>query len=131
MVSRYRVFHLKEKPMKVSIKRPVEHLRYSSNHYVVEEAVIEVNERITVRVSKTDIGIWVDGAKAVQFLPQSTLDPHYYDAEPDKPEKRPTKKRVPPDPNGAKKRMELDPISEFWNAIYENFRNIIKNFWRD
>lgn len=117
--------------MKVSIKRPVEHPNYSSNHYSVEEVIVEVHERIKVSVSKTDIGIWVDGAKAVQFLPQSTLDPHYYDTEPDKPEKRPTKKRVPPDPEGAKKRMALDPISEFWNAIYENFRNIIKNFWRD
>ena len=117
--------------MKVSIRRPVQHLSYSSDHLNVAEVVVDVHERIVVRVSKTDIGIWVDGAKAVQFLPQSTLDPRYYDTEPDKPEKRPTKTRVPPDPSGAKKRMELDPISEFWNAIYENFRNIIKNFWRD
>ena len=93
--------------MKVSIKRPVQHLSYSSDHLNVAEVVVDVHERIVVRVSKTDIGIWVDGAKAVQFLPQSTLDPHYYDTEPDKPEKRPTKKRVPPDPNGAKKRMSL------------------------
>ena len=116
--------------MKVSVKRPVEHLSYSSDHYGVEEALVEVHERITVRVSKTDIGIWIDGVKTFQFIPQSVADPRYYATEPDKPEKRHTIKRVPPDPEGAKRRMELDPVSAFWEGVYENFRNIIKNFWR-
>ena len=131
MVSRYRVFHLKEKPMKVSIKRPVEHLKHSSDHYGVEEAFVEVHERIKVRVSKTDIGIWIDGVKTLQFIPQSVVDPRYYATEPEEPKKAPPKKRVPPDPEGAKKRMELDPVSALWAGVYENFRNIIKNFWRD
>lgn len=116
--------------MKVSIKRPVEHLSYSSNHYGVEEAVVEVHERITVRVSKIDIGIWVDGVKMVQFIPKSVTDPTYYATEPEK-KSPPAKKRVPPDPEGAKKRRELDPVSALWAGVYENFRNIIKNFWRD
>ena len=116
--------------MKVSIKRPVEHLSYSSDHYGVEEAIVEVHERITVRVSKTDIGVWVGGVKTLQFIPQSVTDPQYYATEPDKPEKRHAIKRVPPDPEGAKKRMELDPVSALWAGVYENFRNIVKNFWR-
>ena len=117
--------------MKVSVKRPVEHLSYSSDHYGVEEAVIEVHERITVRVSKTDIGVWVGGVKMVQFIPQSVTDPKYYATEPGEPKKAPPKKWVQPDPEGAKNRMELDPVSALWGGIYENFRNIVKNFWRD
>lgn len=135
--------------MKVSVKRPVEHLSYSSDHYGVEEALVEVHERIKVRVSKTDVGIWIDGVKYVQFLPESVTNTSHYDLEPVK--KRPPHPSPPPPPpkrllsedvrlgksrhthdqHGAKKRMELDPVSVFWNGIYENFRNIIKNFWRD
>ena len=117
--------------MKVSIKRPVEHLKHSSDHYGVEEAFVEVHERIKVRVSKIDIGIWIDGVKTLQLIPHSVVDHRYYATESDKPEKRRTIKRVPPDPEGAKKRMELDPVSALWAGVYENFGNIIKNFWRD
>lgn len=115
--------------MKVSVKRPVEHLSYSSDHLNVAEVVVDVHDRIKVRVSKTDIGVWVDNVKYVQFLPESVTNPNYYDLEPVKRERSKAIKHTH-DPHGAKKRMELDSISAFWEGVYENFRNIVKNFWR-
>lgn len=33
--------------------------------------------------------------------------------------------------NAAKERVKLDPVTEYWNKIYENFRNIVNQFWKD
>lgn len=94
----------------------------------IKRVKIKVNEKYEVRVSDDAIAIYDEHKTAC----------YEFHTNPPGPDLNPVKE--PPytidevlknrKQTEAAKQMKLDPVTEFWNAIYENWRRIVVNFMR-